>query len=153
MEESADSLETPRLLWAAAVTIPAAVAAVLAVREVVLRLLHPNPAFLPLTVEPPIIDTILCTVAAIFVFIKIIFGPNPVRTWRLVATVVLILSFIPDVLLATSHDMGGGWPEAFALMTMHVVVWALCVTLLPWLAITKHPRGTQAAPSRPLSIL
>jgi hypothetical protein len=116
-------------------------------------LLHPNPAFLPLTVDPPIIDTFLCTVVAIFVFIKVMFGPNPVRTWRRVAAVVLILSFIPDVLLATSHDMGGGWPEAGALMSMHVVVWALCVTLLPSLAITRHPHGAEVAPDRPLSIL
>jgi hypothetical protein len=125
---------------------------VLAVREIAVRVLHPNPAFLPLTVAPHIVDTILCTVVAIFVFIKIMFGPNPVRTWRRVATVVLILSLTPDVLLATSHNMGGGWCEAGDLMAIHVVVWAICVTLLPSLAITKHPRKTQA-PNRPLSIL
>ena len=28
------------------------------------------------------------------------------------------------------------------LMTMHVVVWAICVRLLPSLAIAKHPRKT-----------
>jgi hypothetical protein len=145
-------LESPRVLCAAVLTITAAVAAVLAVRETAVRVLHPNPAFQPLTVAPPIVDTILCTLVAIFVFIKITSGPNPIRTWRRVATVVLILSFTPDVLLAISHDMGGGWREACALMTMHVVVWALCVTLLPSLAIAKHPRKIRA-PERPLSIL
>jgi hypothetical protein len=152
VEEPADGLESPRVLWVAGLTIAVAVAAVLAVREVAVRVLHPDPAFLPLTPTPPIIDTALCTVVALFVFIRIMFYPNPLRTWRRVATVVLILSFIPDVLLATSHDMGGGWREAGALMTMHVVVWAICVTLLPWLAIAKHPRQTKA-PDRPLSIL
>lgn len=152
MEEPADCLETPRVLWAAALTVGAAVVAVLVVREIALRVLHPSPTFAPLFVAPPVFDTILCTLVAIFVFIKIMFGPNPLRTWRLVATGVLILSFTPDVLLAWSHNMGATWPEACALMTMHVVVWALCITLLPALAIARHPRKTQA-PDRPLSIL
>ena len=42
----------------------------------------------------------MAAVVAIFVFVKVMFDPNPVRTWPRVATVVLILSFIPDVLLA-----------------------------------------------------
>jgi hypothetical protein len=78
--------------------------------------------------------------------------PNPVRAWRRVSAVVLILSFAPCALLAISHIMGGGWPEACALMAMHVAVWTICVTLLPWLATTKNPRNTQPA-DRPLSIL
>lgn len=55
-------------------------------------------------------------------------------------------------LFAVSHMMGGGWSVAFALMTMHVVVWAICATLLPWLAITKNPHKPRPA-DRPLSIL
>ena len=152
MEEPADCLESPRVLWAAALTVGAAVVAVLVVREIAVRVLHRSPAFQPLTVAPPVVDTILCTVVAIFVFIKIMFGPNPVRTWRRVATVVLILSFTRDVLLAWSHNMGASWSEACALMTMHVVEWALCVTLLPALAITRHPRKTPA-PDWPPSML
>lgn len=152
MEEQADCLESPRVLWAAALTVAAAVVAVLVVREIAVRMLHPSPAFAPLTLGPPIIDTILCTVVAIFVFVKIMFGPNPLRTWRRVAAVVLILSFTPDVMLAINHSMGASWPEAFALMTMHVAVWTLCVTLLPALAITRYPRKTGAR-DRPLSIL
>lgn len=152
MEDLECDLESTRVLWAAAATIAASVVAVLTVREVALRVLHPDPAFEPLNLAPPIVDTVLCTVVAIFVFVRIAFHPNPVQTWRRVATLVLILSFIPDVLLATSHGMGGGWPEACVLMTMHIVVWAICVTLLPALAITKHTRKIQP-PDRPLSIL
>ena len=133
-------------------TIAAAVVAVLAVREVTVRVLHPDPAFTPLTLASPIVGTIGCTMMVIYVFVGIVSYPNPVRTWRRVAAVVLILSFVPCVLLAISHIMGGGWPEACALMTMHIAVWAICVTLLPSLAITKHPPKTQA-PDRPLSIL
>jgi uncharacterized protein DUF6069 len=152
MEEQGYALEFPRVLWAAVITTATAVVAVLAVREVAVRLLHPDPAFDPLTLAPPIVDTIVCTGVAIFVFVRIVSYPDPVRTWRRLAAVVLLLSFIPDVLLATSHGTGAGWPEASVLMTMHVVVWAICVMLLPSLAITKHARRTQAS-DRPLSIL
>jgi hypothetical protein len=153
VEEPAHYLACPRVLWgAAALTIAAAVVAVLAVREVAVRVLHPDPAFTPLSLGAPIVGTVVCTMMAIYVFVGMVSYPNPVCTWRRVATVVLILSFAPNIILAISHIMGEGWPEACALMTMHVVVWAICVTLLPSLAITKHPRKTQV-PDRPLSIL
>ena len=152
MEEPAHHLESPRVVWgAAALTIAAAVVAVAAVRELAVRVLHPDPAFTPLSLGSPIVATVGCTVVAIYVFVGMVSYPNPVRTWRRVSAVVLILSFAPCVLLAISRIMGGGWPEACALMTMHVVVWAICAALLPWLAITKHPPKTQA-PDRPLSI-
>ena len=132
--------------------ITAAVVAVLAVREVAVRVLHPDPAFTPLSVGSPIVATIGCTVVAIYVFIGMVSYPNPIRTWRRVSAVVLLLSFVPCILLAISHIMGAGWPAACALMTMHVVVWAICAALLPWLATTKHPRKTQSH-DRPLSIV
>lgn len=151
MEEPAHYLKSS--LWgSAALTIAAAVVAVLAIREVAVQVVHPDPGFTPLTLGPPIVGTIGCTAMAIYVFVGMAPYPNSVRTWRRVSTVILILSFVPNVLLAISHIMGEGWPEACALMTMHVAVWVICVTLLPSLAITKHPPKTQA-PDRRLSIL
>ena len=153
MEEPARYLESPPVLRrAAALTVAAAVLAVLAVREVAVRVLHPNPAFTPLSVGSPTVATIVCTMMAIYVFAGMVDHPNPVRTWRRVSAVVLVLSFVPCVLLAISHIMGGDWPQACALMTMHVVVWAVCATLLPSFATTKHPRNAPSAHD-PLSIL
>jgi hypothetical protein len=114
-------------------------------------MLRPNPAFSPLTPGPPIVGTIGCTLMAIYVFAGMVSYPNPVRTWRRAATVVLFLSFLPNLLVAIAHLMGGGWPEGLALMTMHAVVWAVCVTVLPAVALTKHPPKSAAA-DRPLSI-
>jgi hypothetical protein len=152
VEEPAHYLESPRVLWgAAALTIAAAVVAVLAVREVAVRILHPDPAFTPLSLGSPIVATIVCTMMAIYIFVGMVSYPNPVRTWRRVSAVVVILSFAPCLLLAISHIMGGSWPEAFALMMMHVVVWAICATLLPWLAISNQAR--RSPPDHPLSIL
>ncbi len=152
VEDLGYDLESARVLCASAATIVAAVMAVLAVREIALRVLHLSPAFEPLALAPPIVDTVLCTLVAIVVVVVIMFQPNPVRRWRRVATFVVIFSFLPDVLLASSHSMGAHWPEACVLMAMHVVVWAICVTLLPVLAITKHPRKSRPI-DRPLSIL
>ncbi len=111
-------------------------------------MIHPAPGFMPLTLGQPILDTILGCLGAIFVFASL----ESVRRYRRVAAVVLVLSFAPDVLLATSHEMGGGWPEAYFLMTMHVVVWAICVTLLPGLSMTRYTESPPK-PDRPLSIL
>jgi hypothetical protein len=134
--ERQGEIESPRFLWVAALTIAVSVIAVLAVRAAAVRILHPSPTFEPLAFEPPMIATIFCVIVAIFVFLRISSYPNCVTLWRYVATVVLVLSLIPDVLLAISRSMGGGWPEAWALMIMHIVVWAICVTLLPGLAFT-----------------
>jgi len=134
--EHETEIESPRFLWVAALTIAVSVMAVLVVRAAAVRILHVSPTFEPLAFGPPIFDTVICVIVAIFVFLKISSYPNCVRLWRYVATATLILSFIPDVLLAISRNMGGGWPEAYALMIMHVVVWAVCITLLPGLAFT-----------------
>ena len=128
-------------MWVAALTIVVSVIAVLAVRAAAVRILHPSPRFAPLAFGPPIFDTIFCVIVAIFVFLKVSSYRNGVRLWRYVSTAVLALSFIPDVLLARSREMGGGWPEARALMMMHVVVWSICVTLLPGLAFTTPSPG------------
>jgi hypothetical protein len=151
MERLAE-IESRRFMWVAALTIFASVLAVMAVRAAAVRILHPNPTFMPLAVEPPIIDTVLGALAAIFVFLKIASYPNPARTYRRVAAVALVVSFVPDVLLAESHDMGGGWPEAYALMIMHVVVCVICITLLPGLGLTTRSQ-TRASRDQPLSIL
>ena len=104
VEEPAHYLESPRVLFgAAALTIAAAVAAVLAVREVAVRILHPDPAFTPLSPGSPIVATVVCTVMAIYIFVGMVSYPNPVRTWRRTSAVVVVLSFAPCLLLAISN--------------------------------------------------
>jgi hypothetical protein len=144
-------VDSRRMIWLAPLTIATSVVAVLGVREVAIRVVHPAPGFLPLTSGPPVLDTILGCLGAILVFASMVSSPDSAPRYRRVALGVLFLSFIPDVLLATSHGMGGGWPEAIFLMIMHVVVWAICVTLLPTLAMTHS--DSAAKPERRLSIL
>lgn len=152
MPDESRHVDSRRMLWLAPLTTAASVGAVLVVRQVAIRVVHPSPRFVPLTPVPPVLDTILGCVGAILVFVMVVFYPESARTYRRIAAGVLFLSLIPDVLLATSHDMGGGWPEASFLMIMHVVVWAICVTFLPGLSMTSHPE-TAAKPDHRLSIL
>ena len=101
-------------------------------------ILHPPASFQPLTLFIPIIDTAIGVWGAVFVFWKIgYYSGDPIRTYRQVAAGVLLISFAPDVAIATGHLLGAGWPEAFALMSMHVAVWAICVTILPRLVAAK----------------
>ena len=152
MSDESTHVDSRRMLWVAPSTIAASLVAVLVVREVAIRVVHPAPGFAPLTLGPPILDTILGCLGAILVFAMTVYSPDSVRTYRRIAAGVLFLSFIPDVLLATSHGMGGGWPEALFLMIMHVVVWAICVTLLSGLSMTSQPE-TAPGTDCPLSIL
>ena len=139
------------MLWLAPLTIACSVPAVLAVRELAVRVVHPAPGFLPLTPGPEILDTTIGCLGAILVFAMMVDSPDSVLRYRWVAAGVLVFSFIPDVLLAISHDMGGSWPEAVFLMIMHVEVWAICVTLLPSLSMSSGSETRE--PDHPLSIL
>jgi hypothetical protein len=140
------------LMAATALTIATAVVAVDIVRELAVRVLHPKPGFTPLALASPIVATIGCTAMAVYVFVGMASYPKPIRTWRRVSAVVLALSLLPCILLAISHIEGGGCPEACVLMAMHVVVWAICATVLPAVALTKHPPKNHAREG-PLSIL
>jgi hypothetical protein len=39
------------------------------------------------------------------------------------------------------HWFGGGWPEAIALMSMHIAVWSICVTILPTFSVSNEPKS------------
>ncbi len=128
-----------RLVWAGPLTILISVTAVWLIRLAAVRILRPNEAFLPLKPGPPIFDTVVASGAATVVFARIWSDSlEPAREYRSLAAKVLIVSFAPDVALAVMHGFGGGWPEAFALMTMHVAVWAICVTMLPALCWSQR---------------
>lgn len=150
MDES-PHVDPRRMLWLAPLTIACSEIAVLAVRELAVRVIHPSPGFAPLTPGPPILDTFLGCIGAILVFAKMVNSPEDLRSYQSVAAGALVLSFAPDVILATSHEMGGGWREAIFLMIMHVVVWAVCVTLLPSLSMTVDSAAAES--NKPLSIL
>lgn len=128
-----------RVLWAGPLTLLASAIVVVVIRLIAIHILMPDPDFQPLSPAPPILDTVLFGGAAILVFFRMCsYKLNPIAQYRSLAWKVLIVSFVPDVLVALRHSWGGGWPEAFALMTMHLAVWVFCITMLPALTTVRN---------------
>ncbi len=96
--------------------------------------LLPSPTGLsPLTVGLVVITSVIGAIGAAIVFAIIgLFARRPVRLFRIVAAVVLILSFVPPATVP-------GVPVAMrlSLVVMHVVAWAVSVGLLTALARQK----------------
>ena len=138
MDEPAQ-VRLARLLWVGPLTIGLSVAAVLLIRVVAVALLKPGPSFQPLTAGTPVFDTVFASTCAVLVFrAKGVYSLEPVREFRSLAWKIPVVSFVPDIGLATQHWFGGGWPEAAALMSMHIAVWAICVTILPTFAVSNQ---------------
>jgi hypothetical protein len=134
----ARSLELKRLVWAGPLTVLASCLAVLLIRSAAVAILKPGPGFLPLTLRPPIIDTVWGAGAAVLVFRSMCSDAmKPVNAYRALAAKALAVSLLPDLWIAILHGYGGGWQEASALVTMHVAVWVICVTLLPRLVTAE----------------
>ncbi len=131
-------IQLRRFLWAGPLTVALSVVAVLLIRTLAVATLHPPAEFAPLTVQIPTFDAVFFGACAVFAFFSICrYGLDPIREYRSLAWKVLLVSFVPDIVLAVTHFAGGGWPEALALMAMHVAVWAICVTMLPPLVAPK----------------
>jgi hypothetical protein len=149
------SIELRRLNWVGPLTVLSSVAAVHFVRLVAVALLHPEPTFLPLTVLPPTVGTVVFVTLAAFVFHRCVSGHGlpghfwgllgvrfftlePIRAFRTIAVRVLLISFLPDIALALSHR--APWPYVFALMTMQIAAWAVSVSMLTKLTTTNPPQ-------------
>ena len=140
---SAD-IELHRLRLVGPLTVLAAIAAVLGVRVVAVSILGPSelPA---LSWAGVIVFTTVLVTAAVLVFAVVArVAATPVRTYRRIALVALVLSFIPDFLLPGSGAPRATWPAVSALMVMHVVAWWVTVQMVT--RLTVRPASSPAAP-------
>jgi hypothetical protein len=86
--------------------------------------------------EPAVLTAILVT-GAVFTFpIVADWSPNPLRSFRRLALGVLIVSCVPNALgVVSRRDLG-----MLALMVLHIVAWAVTVTMLTQLVeIRRKP--------------
>lgn len=119
-----------RLLWVGPLAVAAAVAATLAAWAVTVAVLPPiNPAFVELQAQSiAIVTSPLCAMAvAVFALVAWL-SRRPVQTFRVVAAVALVLSWIPDLLLLPQP--GATVANVVALMALHVVAAATVVWTL-----------------------
>jgi hypothetical protein len=108
------------------------------VRAVELAVLPVPDNFSPLKGPAFVALTIVGVLGAVIAFAAVgRFAKNPVRTFRIVAGVALLLSFLPD--LGLLAGMPGATPVGvLALMAMHVVAAVIAVGVLTGLAVEPY---------------
>lgn len=101
---SRDSISLPRLIWVGPVVVVVAVALNWAIKLVV-QVLDPSLARMGQLQEPLVVLTVEGAVAAVVVFALIAWlVPRPVFWYRVVSTVALLVSIVPDILLGFGGD-------------------------------------------------
>jgi len=121
-------------------TILAAIIGVLIVRTIARVIL--TPPFAPgleMIMLPIVLSLILCTAAVIVFALVGRFAKNPVRTYIIISSVFLVISFLPDIAVASAPFPGAGWPYAITLMIMHVVAGFTTVYMLIKLTTASNP--------------
>ena len=133
---SSPTVQLRRLLWVGPLAFLASVLGVLIVRVIAVAILQPDPIPLSLGWIIPIVSTFVFVTGAVLVFALVSrFAADPIRTYQTIAFIVLLLSFVPDVVFVQVHFLNSTWPITIALMVMHVVVWGICVVMLSKLSI------------------
>jgi hypothetical protein len=124
-----------KLLWVGPLTVLLSLAAVFAVRVAAFATLDLNPEYPPLTPLGLTMFTTVLVAMAVLVFAVVIWkAKTPIRTYRLIAVVALVLSCIPDLFLPGQDFPGATWTAAIVLMVMHVAAW------LPVQFVLTNPR-------------
>ena len=146
----ADGLNLGRLRWAGPLTVLVSVVAVAVIREIAVAVVRPDARFIPLLRPFPIFDAAVLGTAAVLVFVRFVRdNADPIADYRRLAARILLVSFVPDILLAVTHAFGAGWPEALWLMAMHLAVWGICITALPAAVVVRPaPHSPTDTPPR-----
>ena len=121
-----------RLARVGAVTVAVAVVVNVVIRTLAVSVLGIGEGFLPLGLGPTVFFTVAGMVGAVVVFgVMLRFARRPVRLFRRVALVVLLISLVPDVLMLFSGSMPGTTVAGvLTLMVEHVASWAVAVGVL-----------------------
>jgi hypothetical protein len=132
MMESREQWALSRLWRVGGLAIAAAVIANLIIRTLGVAIFNVPESFLPLQVGSTVMFTVIGVLGAVITFAIIArVTRNPARVFRIVALVVLILSFIPDFFLLDNPMFPGASVGAIAtLMLEHVAAAAISVGLL-----------------------
>jgi hypothetical protein len=103
--ERRDGVSWRRLLWVAPLTVVVALVVNLLIKTV-LQALNPALAEMGQLGRPLIILTLEGAILAVLVFALLVWlVPHPIRWFRLVAVIALLLSLIPDLLLGLGGDL------------------------------------------------
>ena len=128
---STSSIQLKKLWWVGPLTVLAAIIGVLIVRAIAMAILPPPYApGLKMIMIPIFLTLILCTAAVVVYALVGRFTKNPIRTYIIISSVFLVISFLPDIAAVSMPMPGAGWPYSITLMIMHVVAGFLTVFML-----------------------
>jgi hypothetical protein len=103
--DTRDGVSFSRLLWVAPLTVAAAVAVNWLI-ALLLRAIDPSLNDMFQLGRSTITLTLVCAILAVLVFAVMAWVvPHPIRAYRIVAVVALVLSLIPDLLLGFGGDL------------------------------------------------
>jgi Family of unknown function (DUF6069) len=133
------SVQVRKLWWVGPLTVLAAVTGVLIVRSLAMTILAPpyGPG-LEMIIISILLTVILCTAAVIVFALVARFAKKPVRTYLIISSVFLIISFLPDLAALSAPFPGAGWPYSITLMIMHVVAGFITVYMLIKLTVNGN---------------
>jgi hypothetical protein len=125
------SIQLKKLWWVGPLTVLAAVIGVLIVRAIAMAILPPPYAPGLEVIMASISLTVVFCAAAVIVFALVArYAKNPVRTYVIISSIFLVISFLPDIAVVSMPIPGAGWPYSITLMIMHVVAGFITVYML-----------------------
>jgi hypothetical protein len=125
------SIQLKKLWTVGPLTVFAAVIGVLIVRAIAMAILPPPYApGLEMIMISIILTVILCTAAVIVFALVARYAKNPIRTYIIISSIFLLISFVPDIAAVSMPMPGAGWPYSITLMIMHVVAGFITVYML-----------------------
>ena len=135
---STSSIQLKKLWWAGPLTVLSAIVGVLIVRTVARAILPPPYApGLAMVMLPIILTLVLCTSGVLVFALVGRFAKKPIRTYLIIASIFLVISFLPDIAAVSAPMPGAGWPYSITLMVMHVVAGFITVFMLVKLTESK----------------
>ena len=146
---SASSIQLKKLWWAGPLTVLAAIIGVLSVRAIAMAILPPPYApGLAMATIPIALTLVLCTGAVLVFALVGRFAKKPIRTYIIISSVFLVISFLPDIAAVSAPMPGAGWPYSITLMSMHVVAGFVTVYMLIKLTESKSYRVLHKYPNQ-----
>lgn len=125
------SIQLKKLWWVGPLTVLAAVIGVLIVRAIAMTILPPPYApGLEVIMASISLTVVFCTAAVIVFALVARYAKNPVRTYVIISSIFLVISFLPDIAVVSMPIPGAGWPYSITLMIMHVVAGFITVYML-----------------------
>ncbi len=136
---SISSIQLRKLWTVGPLTVLAAVIGVLIVRSIAMVILpSPYAPGLEMIMIPIVLTVILCTAAVVVFALVGRFAKNPIRTYLIISSIFLVISFLPDIAAVSMPMPGAGWPYSITLMIMHVVAGFITVYMLIKLTAVKN---------------